>query len=162
MVISIPETLISYVPDVTNVRVTFDSFPEDAIPAEVKEISSEASESTRTYPVTLIMDQPDAFKILPGMAGKATGDPPADFRPTAAVVPVAAVFSREGTPESYVWVIDESTLTVHRREVTVGELTDHGVQIKAGLEPGEWIATAGVFYLLEGRQVRILDERAGG
>jgi RND family efflux transporter MFP subunit len=162
MVVNIPENLISYVPEVTNTRVTFDPFPEQAIPAEIKEIGSEASELTRTYPVTLVMNQPDEFKILPGMAGKATGDPPTDFRPTAAEVPVSAVFSREGTPQSYVWVIDESTMTVHRREVTVGELTDHGVQIKAGLEPGEWIATAGVFYLLEGQQVRILDDSAGG
>jgi RND family efflux transporter MFP subunit len=162
MVINIPENLISYVPDVTNIRVTFDPFPEHPIPAEVTEIGSEASESTRTYPVTLIMDQPDDFKILPGMAGKATGDPPPDFRRTAAEVPVSAVFSREGNDKSYVWVIDEGTMTVKRREVTVGELTDHGVQIKAGLEPGEWIATAGVFYLFEDRQVRILDDDAGG
>ena len=63
-VINIPESLISYVPDVTDVRVTFDPFPGREIPAAVKEIGTEASDSTRTYPVTLIMDQPDAFKKL--------------------------------------------------------------------------------------------------
>jgi RND family efflux transporter MFP subunit len=160
-VINIPESLISYVPDVTDVRVTFDPFPGREIPAAVKEIGTEASESTRTYPVTLIMDQPDGFKILPGMAGKATGTPPEGFRPTTAEIPVAAVFSRDGTQNSYVWVIDPDANTVHQREVQVGQLADHGVLIKAGLEPGEWIATAGVDYLFEGREVRLLKEGVG-
>jgi RND family efflux transporter MFP subunit len=161
MVVNIPESLISYVPGVKNITVTFDPYPDHFIPAQVKEISAEASESTRTYPVTLIMDQPDDFKILPGMAGKAVGEPPEGLIISTAEIPVSAVFSREESPKSYVWVIDEQAQKVTRREVKTGELTDHGIEIEEGLEPGEWIATAGVHYLVDGQKVIVQEDNSG-
>ena len=92
------------------------------------------------------------------MAGTSVGTPPASFTGDALAIPVAAVFSEiEGGP-SYVWVIDEQSKSVTKREVTAGELTARGVQIRDGLEPGEWIAVAGVHYLREGQQVSLLSE----
>lgn len=158
MVINIPESLIALTPEVKDIRVEFDPFPGRVIPAEIKEIGTEASTTTRTYPVTLIMDQPEDFKILSGMAGRAWGTPPTSFSGAAHAIPVAAVFSdTEGGP-TYVWVIDDQAKTVTKREVTAGELTARGIQIKGGLDPGEWIAVAGVHYLREGQQVSILSE----
>lgn len=162
-VVNIPEGLISAVRQVSSVRVRFDAFRGHEVPARIKEIATEASETTRTYPVNLIMDQPKEFKILPGMAGKATGEGPKEKRRTAIVVPVTAVFSPKEGDASYVWVIDEETKTVTRREVETGPLTDAGIPILSGLKVGEWIATAGVHYLKEGQKVRILrGERAAG
>jgi len=48
--------------------------------------------------------------------------------------------------------------TVSTRPVTTGELTDHGIQVQDGVKPGEWIVTAGVNYLREGQQVRLLEQ----
>lgn len=157
MTISIPENLISYAPLVKNIEVTFDAFPDQPLPAEIKEIGNEASVTTRTYPMTLIMDQPQGFKILPGMAGTATGTAPAELDQVAVVVPVSAVFSPEDVAQSFVWIIDQQDKTVARREVKVGELTSRGLQILDGLAPGELIATAGVHYLREGQPVRPLE-----
>ena len=72
-------------------------------------------------------------------------------------VPVSAVFSSETEVGSFVWVIDENTRTVSRRKVSTGDLTDHGILVRDGLETGEWIATAGVHYLREGQKVRIRE-----
>lgn len=159
MIINIPESMISYSPYVENIRVTFDAFPGREIPAKIKEVGTEASATTRTYPVTLIMVQPEDMTILAGMAGKATGAPkiPNVEAEGGVEIPVSAVFSPEATDKSYVWIIDEQSGTVSRREVTTGELTDRGIRIKSGLNPGEWVATAGVHSLAEGQQVRILD-----
>lgn len=157
MIISIPENLISFAPAVTDIHVTFDAFPDRQVPAEIKEVGTEASDITRTYPVTLIMEQPEDIKILPGMAGRATGTPPAEAFGTAMELPVSAVFSPDETGTTYVWVIDESAGTVARRAVEVDTLTPNGVQVTSGLEPGEWVATAGVHYLTEGQKVRILE-----
>ena len=159
MVINVPESLISLAPMVKNVVVVFDPFPDRQIPAQIKEIGTEASAATRTYPVTLIMDQPDGIKILPGMAGKASGKPPGtDMAAKAGVeVPLAATFSPAEIEKTYVWVIDEAAQTVHRREVETGELTDRGIKILDGLKPGEWIAKAGVHYLQEGQKIKILE-----
>jgi RND family efflux transporter MFP subunit len=159
MVVNVPESMISLVPMVENIVVVFDPFPDRQIPAQIKEIGTEASAATRTYPVTLIMDQPDGIKILPGMAGKASGKPLGkDMAAKAGVeVPLAATFSPAEIEKTYVWVIDEAAQTVHRREVETGELTDRGIKILDGLKPGEWIAKAGVHYLQEGQKIKILE-----
>ena len=156
MVIGIPENLIALAAEVTKVEVEFDAFPGLAIPAEIKEIGTEASETTRTFPVTVIMNQPDGQRILPGMAGKVTGEPPEGMRQElgGVEVPISATFA-DGD-QTYVWVIDEAGGVVSRRAVSPGMLTNHGLRLTSGVEPGEWVVTAGVNYLSEGQQVRIL------
>jgi len=107
------------------------------------EIGTEASETTRTYPVTLLMDQPEGFKILPGMAGKVTAAAPSGSHGgDSVVVPASAIFSPHEDKTSYIWIIDEQTKTVSRRAVTATQLTDRGIQVTSGLKAGEWIATA--------------------
>ena len=159
MVVNIPENMISNAPYVTNIRVHFDAFKDRAIPAVIKEIGAEASKTTRTYPVTLLMEQPEDIKILPGMAGRATADQKGLASEQRLItVPVSAIFSPEANSHSYVWVFDEQTKNIIRRQVTAGELTDYGVQIREGLKPGEWVVTAGVSYLKEGQTVKLLEE----
>jgi RND family efflux transporter MFP subunit len=163
MVVHIPESLISLAPHVTDITVRFDPFADREIPAHIKEIGTEASQTTRTYPVTLTMTQPQGIQILPGMAGKATGriESSDQVAEAGVTVPVSAVFSPDGTDKPYVWVIDEATQKITRRNVTLGELTALGLRVTSGLKPGEWIATAGVHTLREGQQVRILHEQGG-
>ena len=143
-------------PLVTNLRVRFDAFPEVDIPAELKEMGTEASLTTRTYPVRLIMDQPDGIEILSGMAGKAYGEVvSADASASAeTVVPTSSVFSTGADNQSRVWVIDESTGRVSSQSVQLGKLVATGVVVLDGLQPGEVIATAGVNYLSEGQEVK--------
>ena len=159
-VIQIPETEISLIPHVVNIRVKFDAFPDHEIPADIKEVATEASQTTRTYSVNLIMDQPDGIKVLPGMTGRATGDVKEGMGEELAslFVPVSAVFSPDGA-ETYVWVIDPDAKTVGRRAVKTGPLANTGIPIQEGIEAGEWIAIAGVHYLEEGQQVEIMEER---
>ena len=164
MIVSIPEDLIhnaDYLQAAGRVFIVhFDPFPDLKIEAEIKEIGKEASRTTRTYPVTLIMDQPEDVKILPGMAGKSTravAVPEMQDQP-GVVIPETAVFSPDDSDTTYVWVIDDQAKTVNKRKVKAGGLLDTGIAIADGLKPGEWIATAGVHYLREGQQVRILSE----
>ena len=102
------------------------------------------------------MDQPDDIKILPGMAGRASG------RPRDAIgiqVPLTAILSTAQIDKTYVWIINENTSQVSKREVTIASLTDTGITIENGLQAGELIAIAGVHYLSEGMEVLILEER---
>ena len=161
--VDIPERYISVIPRVKNIKVSFDAFPGREVPAELFEIGTEASLTTRTYRVTLIMSQPKGFQILAGMAGKATGD--VDVRERVRrrdiVVPVSAVFSPDKGEASYVWVIDEASKVVTRRKIVARRFLDSGIVVEDGLKPGEWIATAGVHFLAEGQEVRIVGEQGG-
>ena len=161
MIVNIPEGLISAAEYVTKVYVSFDTHPDTKIAATIKEVGTEASRSTRTYPVTLIMDQPDDFKILSGMAGNTVGvegNFPGDMGKEYFEIPPSATFSDEGENKTWVWIVDEKNSTVSKREVKLGDLTDHGVKILSGINQGDLIVIAGVHYLKEGLKVRITQE----
>ena len=154
----IPENIISLAKEGMEILVQFDAFPDITITSTISEIGTEASQLTRTYPVTLIMDQPKGVTILPGMAGKAWRAPqtrpantPKNLR--GFEVPLTAILSGAEN-QSYVWVINEETQDVKRLAVKTGELTQKGVLVQ-GLKGGEFIAIAGVNSLHEGQKVRI-------
>ncbi len=163
--ISVPENLIGYAPFVERVNVTFDALPGVTVPAEIKEIGKEASRATRTYPVRLVMDQPENTEILPGMAGSARVAARIPENQALAVgiqIPATAVFAQQDPTKSFVWVIDEASKVLERREVEIGRLTDFGVVVRSGLEAGEWVVTKGVHSVKEGQVVRIMDLSSGG
>ncbi len=161
--VQIPETLMEHVDIVRELGafVVFDTYPDAEVSARVKEVGKEASQTTRTYPVTLVMDQPKDFKILPGMAGKAKGDHKATAEIAAreglvgVEIPITATFSDEAS-QTFVWVVDENSMQVDKRPVTIINLTEKGAMI-TGLEPGQVIATAGANMLVQGQQVRIVE-----
>ncbi len=158
MVVNIPEGFIGLAPYVTGIVARFDAHPDQAVPAQIKEVSNEASRTTRTYELTLVMDPPEAFELLPGMAGTVTGR--VEFSQDAAdqglEVPMTAVFSSHATSDqqSFVWLIAPEELTVSRLPVEVVARSPRGVTVR-GISPGDRIATAGVHYLREGQKVRL-------
>ena len=160
MEVSVPESLISLVPIAYDVRVEFDAYPGQRLPATVTEIGDEASAATRTYPVTVAIEPPEDMDIKPGMAGTATGraDLPPEAREVGIEIPLPALFAPADDPEkrSYVWIVDPDALQVSRREVTVQQLTARGARVR-GLDPGERVVTVGVHHLREGQQVSLLD-----
>jgi RND family efflux transporter MFP subunit len=160
MVVQIPESAISIIPYVTNIVVEFDSFPKHLIPAEIKEISNEASPDTRTYPVTLVMKQPKDIEILPGMAGKVKGEVKKNANSGQIVVPSNALLTKGENGKTYVWVINLQTNAVHLREIKIGALEANGVSVLSGLQEEEWVVTAGIHTLKEGDKVTILKQKS--
>ncbi len=172
MIIDIPEGYISFEPYIDRIEVTFDSFPETVLAAEIVEIGQEATATTRTYPVTLRMDQPKDAQILPGMAGTAKGylwPPDASL---GILLPTNTVFSDQ-SGKTYVWILQpqgepspgggsfgEVAAVAKKQEVTVGKLSARGIEVKSGVAPGDWIATAGLNVLRDGQMVRLREQRA--
>lgn len=159
MTVSIPEHLIGYADYVTGVSITFDALPGVEVAGSIKEIGSEASQATRTYPLTLAMAQPKDGKILPGMAGEAKIQArlPESAGKTGISIPASAAFAGSDIKVTNVWVINPESKTLSKRAVKTGEPTTSGLLITEGLEAGEWIVTAGTHSLTDGQQVRILD-----
>jgi len=162
MVVDVPERYIGLSRHVIDVNVTFDAVGDMAIPAEITEVGTEASVTTRTFPVTLLMSQPEGVKVLPGMTGRATGRVSEEFAPFSdIVVPPAAVFIPEGQTAAHVWIVDTQSSTVTARKVEVGEPRTQGLAINGGLEPGEIIVTAGANSLREGQKVKFETTEGG-
>jgi RND family efflux transporter MFP subunit len=158
--VQIPEGLIALVPQVKSVLCRFDAFAGREFRGKVTRIGSEASETTRTYPVTVAVEQPEDVQILPGMAATVRHDPEqhGDAHGQQTIVPPSAVFTAEDGQQTYVWVVGEKTGKIARRAVTTGDLTPVGLVITDGLERSEWVVTAGVNSLREDQQVKILQE----
>jgi multidrug efflux pump subunit AcrA (membrane-fusion protein) len=66
--IQVSENVISLVPRVKRAICRFDALPDKDFVGTITKIGSEASQTTRTYPVTIELDQPEDVQILPGMA----------------------------------------------------------------------------------------------
>lgn len=160
MVINISENQMVNLPFIENIEVEFDALPGLRLPASITEIGSEASLTTRTFPITLSMTQPEGRKVLAGMAGTAhISANIEEEQDRGYVVPAGALFGQSEGNISKVWVVDQDN-TVHSREVTVGRVATGGVQILEGVQAGELIATAGVHTLSEGQEVIVT--RTGG
>lgn len=161
MEVSVPESLIGLEPYVTDIQVEFSSLPGVRIPAKVTNVGTEASITTRTYPVTIVMDQPGGARIQPGMAGRATATVklPEDWIETGIQVPAAAVVSpNDAKPEeTFVWLVDESSGLVSRKPVQIKAMGERGLLV-SGLDAGDRIVVAGANVITDGQQVRILSE----
>ena len=159
LVISVPENLIGYADYVTGIKVTFSALQGVSLPAAIKEIGREATQATRTYPVTLVVEQPESAEILPGMAGEATIEArlPEGTGRTGITIPASATFANSDIEVTNVWVIDPDTHVLSRRAVETGQLTSSGMLITAGLEAGEWIVVAGTHSLSDGQEVKIIE-----
>jgi len=164
VVIDIPERLINYAPYVLSATVSFEALPNVTLEATVEEIGSEASAVTRTYPVTLIMDQPEGVAIKPGMAAKArlVSKLPEESREVGMSIPATALIGGERADETYVFIVNESDMTLEKRSVELSLLSNTGVLVKSGLQVGEWLVVAGVHSVAEGQEVRILDATLEG
>jgi RND family efflux transporter MFP subunit len=158
--VQIPESLISLVPQVKQVVCRFDAFADREFTGMVTKIGSEASLTTRTYPVTVEVVQPEDVRILPGMAATVNHQPDTNGNPTQQdlIIPPSAVFAAESGQQSFVWVVDEASKKVSRTAVKTGKMTPVGLAVPDGLKPGQWVVTSGVNSLREDQQVKLLTE----
>ena len=133
--------------------------PDRKFPLELTEIATQADPRTQTYRATLVMPQPEGINILPGMTAEVVGSKQ-DNRDTQSSIVVPSVAVAGGDSGSaFVWVVDDETMTVHRREVTTGDLVGADqIRITDGIESGETIAVSAVSRLGEGMAIRKMGE----
>ncbi len=133
--------------------VLFEDRPNTQFPLKIKEVATKANDQSQTYKVTFRMDSPTDFTVLPGMTASVS----VDFSDViddegAKWVPVRAVQADSGLAPR-VWVLDDDSMTVSSREVTIGRMSGGSIEIIDGLEGGEEIVAVGAPYLAEGMQV---------
>src|SRR5262245_2697962 len=154
--VDLPETAMPLLPYAKEIWVTFQAVPGNRLPATIQEVSHEASRSTRTYRLTVLMDQPAGVRILPGMSGelRARLEPPTTQAKAMEILASALFEGRDGA--TYVWLVDTAAMTVHRQPVRTVRPTTVGFLVE-GLRSGQTVVTAGVHYLKEGEKVRVME-----
>ena len=162
----IPENLVLLLPGrrsedqpkIVNVWATFDAAPQLRFQLEFKEVATRADAQTQTFEVTFSLPAPDSVTVLPGMTASVMVDLSKALKQQSVYyVPLTAV---AGTNElnPRVWTVDEDSMTVHQRRVSIGRMIGSSVEVTDGLEPGLRIVTAGAAYLAEGMKVTLLQQ----
>ncbi len=137
--------------------VELSAVPGQQFPVKLSELATAADPNTRTYRATFTMEKPDSVGVLSGMTAKLilTG-----LLTTAAdeqLVPSRAVVA-DADDEPFVWLVDEESMSVTKRPVTVGKITGDRIVVAEGLDGGESIAMSGVHLLTEGRVVTEMEK----
>ena len=152
----VPPTVINEIHNGQAVSVTFPSAPDLTEPGVVSEIGSRAAEAN-AFPVTVTLEQPSE-RLRAGLSAEvvfAFGE--ARSASDSLMVPMWAI--RSGEAQDYhVFRYDSASSTVRRVEVRIEGLHDNAVQIAGDLSAGDIIATAGVEFLRDGQEVRLMDE----
>ena len=113
----------------------------------VKEIASVADNATRTFTVKILVNNPNG-EIRPGMIAKANLNV---SNKNVCLVPVNSVIQLSSA--SIMYVYDEVTSTVSKREVTTGDIIGDNIQIIDGISAGDVIVTEGQFLISDGEKV---------
>jgi RND family efflux transporter MFP subunit len=153
--VGVPGVIIAQIEGGQKATVAFNALPNKKFKAAVTEVGVASTGVETTFPVTVKLEDTDQ-RILPGMAAEVTFLFRDLHSPKRILVPpVAVAEDRQGR---YVYVVDdpeEDMGTVHRRAVTIGELTANGLEILEGLSQGDLVVVAGVSRIEDGLQVKL-------
>ena len=145
--------------------VTFNSLPDRSFKVIYKERASKITIGTQSYDVAFTMPIPEDATILPGMAATLTLDL-AKVTPNVemveyVLVPRQSVAKNDASGQTVVWKYDEKNSSVSSVEVSMGRITDQGIQIFSGLKSGDRIVAAGASQISEGMKVKPLRWERG-
>ena len=143
--ISVPENEIAKVQLGDTAEVVIPALGDRPFSGKVVEKSMTASLITHSYPVKVLMEQPDEA-MAPGMIGKVVLK--ADVS-TGIIVPANAVLiNQEG---KFVWVAEDGRAT--RRRITLSGYSGNGVIVSEGLKMGDKVIVEGYQKVSEGMKV---------
>lgn len=152
--INMPASIIARVPSQEDrgAIVLLEAAPGQEIQATYREASLVADATSQTYAVTFAFEGPDDILVLPGMNATVVLTATANNTSSAPItVPLAAVQS-DGTGK-YVWVVDETSMTVSRRGIQIAPGIGENLVVTAGLSASDQIVGAGAAFLAEGVKV---------
>ena len=145
--------------------ITFASVAGQRYPVTYKEHATSVTSGTQSYQVTFTMPVPENITVYPGMGATLH----MDLRRIAAsandisgfVVPLSAVLKDDATGRVQAWVYQSETGTVQPVAITLGRVTQQGVNVLSGLNGDEQIVSAGLSHLSADMKVKPLTRERG-
>ena len=171
VVFQIPENIIARIKrgegKKADIKIRINAHGDKTYPAWTKEFDTEADPQTQTFRAVVTMDRPTDVSLLEGMSTTVIIDFSKIFVKSSRkiLLPAGAVFAAEDEPvdskKRYVWIVDPDSMTVARQAITVGQLTNDGIEILSGIQIGQKIISAGVNFIQEGQKVKPLVRERG-
>ena len=153
IMISVSESLYTYVKKGMAVEVELDALPEQKFSAKISRITPSIDASTRTFPVELTLAN-DKELVKPGMYARVTMN--YGTRKNI-VVPDVAVVKQLGSGNRYIYVYNQDG-TVAYKKVELGRRFGDKYEILSGIADGDVVVTSGQVALKDGIAVEVVNE----
>jgi membrane fusion protein, multidrug efflux system len=149
-VLDVPAALLEQGDMDMSITVALSTNPAVSAKGRIREVAPRADAVTGTFRVRVgLIDPPAELRLGSTVTASTTFDPVGSIE-----VPASALTSADGNPA--VWVVDQATMAVALRPVTVDRFTPAAVVVLEGLAPGDIVVTAGVQALRPGQTVRLM------
>ena len=152
--LNVPESVITAIDQYTPVSISFSSISGVQFSGEISKISTAGSSAAFPVVVNIHEKHPS---LRSGLAAEVTFQFDTPSRGNTYVLPVAAVIRDPAGTFVFVATPDDidGEAIVTRRPVTLGELTQAGIEVIDGLSPGDRVITAGISVIRQGQRVLI-------
>jgi RND family efflux transporter MFP subunit len=152
--LDLPESLIGSVNATTPVTVRFGSIPGQEFSGVISEVAVALAAGSAAFPIVIKIAE-NHPSLRSGLAADVTFQFDSAADKGRVVIPVTAVINDpDGT---FVFVAElaeiDGEAIVRRRAVTLGELSQLGIEIIDGLNVGDRVVTAGVSVIRDGQRV---------
>jgi len=154
--LAVPETNVDQIHIDDPVAIAFPTLPGETAKGRISYIGG-AAVKANAFPVKVALIDPSE-KVKPGMTAEATLSIKDENRKHGYLVPMQAVLPSPEPDRGYAFVYDPGTSTVKKTPVRSRGTADKRVIIDEGLEAGDIIAVAGVSFLADGLEVKLLEE----
>jgi len=154
--LDLPESLIGSVDETTPVSVHFGSIPGQEFSGVISEVAVALAAGSAAFPVVIKIAESHP-SLRSGLAANVSFQFDSAADEGRVVIPVTAVVKDpNGT---FVFIAEpaeiEGEAVVRRRTVTLGELSQLGIEVVEGLDVGDRVITAGVSVIRDSQRVLI-------
>lgn len=121
----------------------------------LRELAGDADPATRTYAARISLPHASALALGQTVTVTLSGNGASQSQSQSLRLPLTALLDEQG--KHYVWVVDDKTLRVSRRAVSVQSIDSQSVTLQGGVRPGEKVVSAGVHLLHDNQRVTLLQ-----
>jgi len=154
--LAVPETTIDRIHIDDPATITFPTLPGETAQGRISYIGS-AAVKANAFPVKVELNDPNE-KVLPGMTAEANLIVKAKNQNPGFIVPFQALLPAPEANQGFAFVYDSGTSTVKKTAVRSRGSENKEIIIYEGLAAGDIIAVAGVSFLAEGMQVKLMKQ----
>jgi RND family efflux transporter MFP subunit len=155
--ISIPEDVIEDVQMDQKGEIRFSVITDRTYDGRVTEISKVAG-TANAFPIKLTIEDPDR-RIRPGMTARVALMLAGEEGKAAFMVPLSAIAQRGDNRKGFVYIYDPGTSTVKKSPIEAGSVRGNDVVIEGGVKDGDIVAVAGVSFLEDGQEVKLMETK---
>ena len=154
--LAIPETSVDRLNIDDSAMITFPTLPGEPAKGLITYIGS-AAVKANAFPVKVELIDPNE-KVKPGMTAEASFSIKDENRKPGYLVPLQALLPATEPNRGYAFVFDPETSTVKKTPVHSSGMKKNQAIVDEGLADGDIIAVAGVSFLADGMEVKLMEK----